>query len=220
MTDNRKSGIALIAGSVGGLLVMAMHPSASAALPAEQVQRLMSLSGAVHSIALVSFLVLFLGACGLAQQLARADRLSSVALITFGFACVGVMVAASISGFVVPNIFKLMAHDVPAAARQWQIVIAGIFQINQAFALIYSMGISLAIILWSFAALRNGGLGRGVAAYGCLMAAVIILGIIVGRLRFDVRGMSAIWFGQAIWFIVVGSQLYRQSPRVDPKISA
>lgn len=217
MTDNRKSGIALIAGSVGGLLVMAMHPSASAALPAEQVQHLMSLSGAVHSIALVSFLLLFLGACGLTQRLARADRLSFAALITFGFASVGVMIAASISGFVVPNIFKLMARDVPTAARQWQIVIAGIFQINQAFALIYSMGISLAIILWSLSAFRNRGLGRGVAIYGCIISALIILGIIAGRLRFDVRGMSAIWFGQAIWFIVAGSQLYLSAGASSPQ---
>jgi hypothetical protein len=49
---------------------------------------------------------------------------------------------------------------------------------------------------------------QGIAIYGCIISVFIILGIIIGRLRFDVRGMSAIWFGQALWFMVVGSQLY------------
>jgi hypothetical protein len=49
---------------------------------------------------------------------------------------------------------------------------------------------------------------QGIAIYGCIISVFIILGIIIGRLRFDVRGMSAFWFGQALWFIVVGSQLY------------
>jgi hypothetical protein len=38
-----------------------------------------------------------------------------------------------------------MVRDVADAAHQWQIVIDGIFQINQAFARIYSVGASIAI---------------------------------------------------------------------------
>jgi len=86
-------------------------------------------------------------------------------------------------------------------------VITGIFQINQAFARIYSVAASMAIILWSISALRNGGLGRGVAIYGCVISPLIILGIAIGHLRLDVHGMAAVMLGQAIWFIVVGSLL-------------
>jgi hypothetical protein len=210
MTDNRKSGIALIAGSLGGILTMAIHPTAAGSLTAEQVEHLLVSSGAVHSLAMVSFLLLFLGACGLARRIAAADRISFAAIVTFGFACVAVFIAAAVSGFIVPSIFKHMVRDIPAAARQWQIVIADIFQINQAFARIYSVAASLAIILWSVSALRNGGFGRGVAIYGCIISAVIILGIGAGRWRLDVHGMAAVWLGQAIWFILVGSQLYSQ----------
>lgn len=81
------------------------------------------------------------------------------------------------------------------------------FQINQAFARIYSVAASLAMILWSVSALRNGGFRRGVAIYGCIISPLIILGIGAGRVRLDVHGMAAIWLGQAIWFILVGSQL-------------
>jgi hypothetical protein len=117
------------------------------------------------------------------------------------------MIAATVSGFIVPDIMKRMVRDVPAAPREWQIVIVAIFQVNQAFARIYSVAASIAIILWSISALRNSGLGRGVAIYGLVIAPLIILGIAVGHLRLDVHGMAAVMLGQAIWFIVAGSQL-------------
>ena len=208
MTDDRKSGIALIAGSLGGILTMAIHPTAAASLTAEQVGHLSVISGTAHSLAMVSVLLLFLGACGLARRMAAADRISFAAIVTYGFACVAIMNAAAVSGFIVPAIMKHMVRDVPAAEHQWQIVIDGIFQINQAFARVYSVAASIAIILWSVSALRNGGLGRGVAIYGCVVAPLIILGIGIGHLRLDVHGMAVVMLGQTIWFILVGSQLY------------
>ena len=207
MTDDRKAGIALIAGSLGGILTMAIHPTGTASLTAEQVAHLSIASGAAHSIAMVSVLLMFLGACGLAQRTAAADRISFAAIVTYGFACVAVVIAAAASGFIVPGIVKHMVRDVPAAAHQWQIVIDGVFQINQAFARIYSVAASMAIILWSVSALRSRGLGHGVAIYGCVVAPLIILGIGIGHLRLDVHGMTVVWLGQAIWFILVGSQL-------------
>jgi hypothetical protein len=111
-----------------------------------------------------------------------------------------------------------MLRDVAANTHQWQIVIDGIFQINQAFASIYSVAASLAMILWSISALRNGGFGRGVAVYGCIIAPLIVVGIGIGHLRLDVHGMAAIVVAQAIWFIIVGSQFYsRQAGGVPPQ---
>ncbi len=208
MTDNRKSGIALIAGSLGVIVTMAIHPLPSHSFTPEQVAHLMSLSGIAHSLAIVSVLSLFLGACGLARSLAAADRISFAALVTFALACVAIFIAATVSGFIVPSIVQHMAHDVPEAAPRWKTVIYGIFQINQAFASIYSVAASIAIILWSISALRNGGLARGTAIYGCIISALIIVGVCVGHLRMDVHGMAAVSLGQTIWFILVGSQMF------------
>ena len=207
MTDDRKAGIALIAGSLGGILTMAIHPTGTASLTAEQVAHLSITSGAAHSLAMVSVLALFLGTCGLARRLAAADRISFAAIVTYGFACVAIMIAAAVSGFIVPGIWKHMVRDVPEATHQWQMVITGIFQINQAFARVYSVGASMAIIFWSVSALRNGGLGRNVAIYGCVVSPLIILGIGIGHLRLDVHGMMVVMLGHVIWFIVVGVQL-------------
>jgi hypothetical protein len=157
MTDDRKAGIALIAGSLGGILTMAVHPTGAASLTAEQVAHLSVASATAHTLALLSVLSQSLGACGLARRLAAEDRISFAALVAYGFACVAVMIAGAVSGFIVPGIMKHMLRDAPEAAHQWQIVIAGIFQINQAFARIFSVGASIAIILWSVSACATVG---------------------------------------------------------------
>jgi hypothetical protein len=211
--DNRKSGIALIAGSLGGTLTMAIHPTATGSLTVEQAAHLSAISGIAHSIAIISVFLLFLGACGLTQCIAAPDRLAFGAIVTFGFACIAVFVSATVSGFIVPSIMKDMVRDVPAATHQWQIVIDGIFQINQAFGRIYSVAASMAIILWSVSALRNGGFGRGGAVYGCVISMLLIVGIGVGHLHLDVHGMMGIWLGQATWFILIGSQLWSRPAR-------
>ena len=56
MTDDRKSGTALIAGSLGGILAMAIHPTGAASATAGQTEHLALVSGIAHSIAIVSFL--------------------------------------------------------------------------------------------------------------------------------------------------------------------
>jgi hypothetical protein len=216
MTDDRKAGIALIAGSVGGVVTMIFHPSGMNSLSSAQVAHLTLVSGLVHTLALLSALLLFLGACGLTQRLAAEDRISFAAIVAYGFACCAVMIAGAVSGFIVPNIMKHMIRDAPEAAHQWQIVIAGIFQVNQAFSRIFSVGTSIAIILWSISALRNGGLGRGVAIYGCVIAPLIIFGIGIGHLRLDVHGMTAVMLGEVIWYIVAGVQLVRGAANGAP----
>jgi len=211
MTDNRKSGIALIAGSIGGIVTMAIHPTAGGPTTAAQVDRLAIVSGVAHGLAIVSVVTLFLGACGLARAIAGGDRSSFAALVTFGFACVAIFIAASVSGFVLPEIMQHMARDSGTEMRTWQIVIDGIFQINQAFARIYSVAASVAVILWSASVLRNGALGRSVAVYGCIVSALIIVGVAVAHLRLNVHGMAAVWFGLAIWFVLAGAQLWSPS---------
>ena len=213
MTDNRKAGIALIAGSLGGILTMAIHPTGGGQLAPEQVAHLAVVSAVAHSIALVSVVVLFLGACGLARSIATADRISFAAIVTFGFACVAIFIAAAVSGFIIPGIMKLMARDTSTGPHAWQIVITGIFQINQAMSRIYSVAASLAIILWSISVLRNSDLSRPIAVYGCLMSVLIIAAVGSGYLRLNIHGMAAVWLAQAVWFVLIGSQLYSHPTR-------
>src|SRR5215467_7234575 len=106
MTDNRKSGIALIGGSIGGIVTMAIHPIAGGSMTAAQVDRLAIVSGIAHGLAIASVMVLFLGACGIARIVGAPDRMSFAGIVLFAFACVAVFIAATVSGFIVPAIMK------------------------------------------------------------------------------------------------------------------
>ncbi len=216
MTDDRKSGIALIAGSLGSLLTMAIHPTGgAAALTPGQAAHLALASAIAHSIAIVSVVLLFLGACGLTRRLAAfartpdPDRLAFAAIVTFGFACVAILIAAAASGFIVPNFLNHMIRDGVVTVSQYHPIVDAIFQFNQTFSRIFSVAASVAIALWSVSVLRNGGIGRGIAIYGCVVAALLTVGLVIGHLRLDVHGMTVVVLGHVIWFIVAGAQLCR-----------
>lgn len=211
MTDNSKAGIALLLGSVGGAIAMAIHPT----LATTQSAHLAVLSGIAHSLALISIFLLFLGTCRVAQFLSAPDRLAFTALIAFGFSSTAVMIAAAVSGWVIPGILRLMAHDVPAAASTWHVATASIFQLNQALSRIYSVGTCAAILLWSIAGLRQKSLPRGIAIYGYLSGPAIALLIGIGHLRLDVHGMAVVMLSEVIWFAGLGLTFLR-SDRPTP----
>lgn len=216
MTDDRKSGIAFIAASMGGIITMAIHPTASSGLAADQIEHLALMSAIAHSIAMISFLILFLGAVGLTQRLAgrensdEPERLALIALVAYGFGVVALLLATAVSGFIVPDIMRHMARDAATNAPQWHMIIDAVFQFNQAFARIYSVAASAAILLWSVSALRHGGLSRGIAIYGCIVAPALIILIAVGHLRLNVHGMAVVVFAHALWFVIAGVELCRQ----------
>ncbi|HEY1984615.1 MAG TPA: hypothetical protein VGG85_04355 [Terracidiphilus sp.] len=221
MTDDRKSGFAFLAGSLGGIVTMAIHPTSAGVLTPAQFERLAVVSAIAHSLAMVSFLVMFLGAIGLTRRLAAReasaapDRLPITALVVYGFAAVALLFATAVSGFIVPDIMRHMVRDAAANAPQWRIVIDAVFQFNQAFARIYSVAASFSIVLWSASALRHGGLPRSLAIFGCIVAPALICLIAVGHLRLDVHGMAVVVFAHAVWFVIAGLQLCRQ-PQVLP----
>jgi heme A synthase len=126
--------------------------------------------------------------------------------------------AAADSGFIVPGIRRHMIQDVVANSLEWHIAIDAVFQFNQAFARIYSIAASGAILLWSVSVLRNGGLRRGIAIFGCILAPALIGLIGIGHLRLDLHGMAVVVFAHALWFVVVVAELCKQpdQPLVSP----
>jgi heme A synthase len=216
MTDDRKSGIAFLAGSLGGIVTMAIHPTGGGVLTPEQADRLALGSGIAHTLAMVSFLLLFLGALGLTRRLAvkdsstSPDRLAIAAIVVFGFAAMALLIATAVSGFIVPDLIRRMIRDA-ANSAQWHPIIEAVFAFNQAFARIYSVAASVAILLWSASAIRNGGLNRGNAVYGSIAAVVLTVLIAVGHLRLNVHGMGVVVLAQAIWFVLAGVEMMREA---------
>jgi hypothetical protein len=217
MTDNQVSGLALIAGSVGSIITMSLHPSGHIA--PDQMEPTIRMLIGVHALALACVPVLFFGALGLSRSSPGRDRLAMAALAFYTFALLAVMNAAVADGLVTPNVLRQMVASAgsPAAIDGWRMVSRYNFYVNQGYAQVFVAASSVAIVLWSVAMFRNRFLSRGLGIYGCVLGTVTLLALFFGRLRLDTHGFGAVMFVQAAWFIVAGSLLWRN---IEPTTAA
>jgi hypothetical protein len=215
MTDDRKSGLALIAGSAAGIITMAMHPTGHDLLIPGHLESVIRMGVAVHSLALASLPVLFLGAWGLSRRVGSDDRIALSAMVTYTFALIAVMNAAVFDGLVAPVLLRQMAAADPSLTGMWRMVVNYNFSQNQGFAQLYVAASSVAIVLWSISIIRSRTLARGVAIYGVVIATITVLALLAGHLRLNKHGFGAVWFSQAIWFVSVGVMLWRAGKAQD-----
>ena len=209
MTDDCKSGLALIAGSVASIITMSLHPTGHDIFVPGRFHAVAQMAVAVHALALLSLPVMFLGACGLSLRLAAPNRLAWAGLVIYAFALLAVMNAAVASGLIAPGLARRILDAAPAGSEGWDIVFHYNFELNQAFALVFVVASSAAILLWSSAILRDGQLARGVGTYGCILGPISLLAVLSGHLQLGVHGFGLVVVGQALWFIPAGVSLCR-----------
>ena len=155
--------------------------------------------------------VLFLGALALSRRLASPDRLALAALVVYGFALAAVLVAAVVDGFVVPSLAREIMTAPPPATEEWRIAhYNGL--LNQSFARVFLVASSTSIVLWSVSILRSRTLAPSVAIYGLLVGPAVIAAVVSG-LRLDPHGAGSLILAQSLWFIVVGTLLWRFKPK-------
>jgi hypothetical protein len=207
MTDNRKGGVALIAGALGGIGTMILHPTARDLFAPGQLASMAQLLVGVHALAVVSMPVLFLGALALSRLVASPDRLAIAALVVYGFALMAVLVAAVVDGFVAPGLAREIMTTAPPASEGWRIALHYNGFLNQAFARVFLVASSTSIVLWSVSILRSRMLGRGVAIYGLLVGPAVVIAVVSG-VRLDPHGAGLLILGR------VGKFSF-ENPRLD-----
>ena len=220
MKDNRKSGVALIAGSVTGIIIMVLHPTGHDLFASGQLESAARMLVAVHAVALASLPILFLGAWGLSRYLESPDCFSMAALVTYTFALIAVMNAAVADGLIAPALARQMAAAAPSSAEMWHMVLNYNFRQNQAFAQLYVVASSVAIALWSVSTLRSGKLARGVAVYGAILAPVTLVALFSGHLRLNAHGFGMVMLCEGIWFVIVGVLLFKSEKKEFPAAPA
>jgi hypothetical protein len=188
------------------IITMISHPGGKIG-PAE-VDHVARMLIVVHSLALMSIPVIFLGAWGMTRRIGGADRLAWAGLVFYGLASIAVMNAAVCDGLIAPTLIRKIVAATPETRDVWQTLMNFNFQMNQAFARAYAVGSSLAVVLWSVSILRNRTLGLGVGIYGVVLGLVTVVGICSGFLTPDRHGFGMLIFGQAIWFLVVAGGLW------------
>src|SRR5262249_53107952 len=112
---DRAAGLALILGSIAGLITMALHPTGHDVLNSPNSALFMRLSIAVHALALLASPTMFLGALGLSRRLSLSSLRVLTALAFYVFAQVTVVSAAVMSGFVNTFVARQIANAAPPA---------------------------------------------------------------------------------------------------------
>jgi hypothetical protein len=207
MTDERMSGVALIAGSVVIIITMTLHPSGRIAPGnAAQAARMFV---AVHSLVLFSLPVMFLGAWGMSRRVATAGRLPIVALVTYTFALAAIMNSAVAGGLVVSSVLRQLVAAAPGTTEAWQVLFRYNGWVDESFAQVYVVASSLAILLWSASIVRSRALPRALGIYGCILGPLTLIAIFSGLLNLAAHGFGLVVFGQALWFTITGALLCR-----------
>jgi hypothetical protein len=207
VTRDRLSGALLIACALAGVAVMGLHPTPHDVTGTGAAGQL-HLSVIVHGLAIATVPALFLGLLGLWRRLGGGEP-GTAALVTHGFALIAETCAAVASGFVATPLLRRIAAA-PEDARQAldaQLLTAGL--LNQGFAKTYLVASSVAIVLWSLALFRSGGMPRAAGAAGVLVGGAVLAAFFAGALHLDVHGFGAMTLLQSLWLLWVGVALLR-----------
>ncbi|HEV7675208.1 MAG TPA: hypothetical protein VGQ12_11815 [Candidatus Angelobacter sp.] len=105
-------------------------------------------------------------------------------------------------------------------ADTWRAVLQLSGHLNQAFALIFVVASSVAIVLWSAAIIRSNVFSRALGVFGCLLGPLTILVVLSGHLRLNVHGFGMVALSQSIWFISAGVLLWREKQEAAPGLIA
>ena len=195
-TQERRAAVALLIGVIAPLLIMGMHPTGADITTGGA--RLVMINHWVHGVALAAQPVVFLGLLGLWRSL-RSD-VATAALVVYGFGIVAILSAATLSGFVAPEVVT----D--------RVLLGYTGQLNQGFAKVSVAAIGASLILWGAALWPIGGRGfaRLPAVAGVIIGAVLALGVLTGWLHLTAGGIVIVTLLQGVWIILVAAHLLRE----------
>jgi len=214
MKRDAASGILLIAGSLMGMLVMSLHPSARDLMTPEDFARQANLNVLVHGVALAALPVLFLGLLGLSRRLGSTD-LTTAALVAYAFGGAALISAAVASGFVATPVMKQMLDAEAGSRAVYHALLTYTGFVNQGFAKVDVVASSAAILLWSAAILRSRRIPRAAGVAGAVVGGGILLAFLSGYLRLGVHGFGLVTFAQSGWLIGLGVLLCREGRASD-----
>lgn len=205
----RESGLALIVGSLTVIVTLILHPTERGLFDPAQVESIARTMIAVHSLALISLPLLFLGACGLSRAVGSNNWLGVAGLVIYGFAGVAMMNAVILDGLVTPGLARAIANAAADKAVGWKIALNHNVLLDQAFMSVFLVASSVAIALWSLAIVRRSALAWGLGIFGFSLGVATVTGQLTGWLAQYPHIFGIVLIGQAIWFTTAGVQLYR-----------
>lgn len=201
MNLEKAGASALIAGMAGFIVVMAFHPTHVGA----PVVGHLTMAAIVHAAAILIAPALAFGGYGLTRHLGAERPVATLGLAFWIFGMLAVVLAASMSGVVGPEIISA-AHG-PDAGRHglgdanYQAMATLSRILNQAFAREHVAFTSIAILLWSAAWPRHGAAETALAALGCVVGLGVLVWQLSGTFVLDVHRLGVVVLAQTAWIV-------------------
>ena len=216
MKRDSVSGALLIGSTLVAVLALLRHPSGLLGA-GDHFAREAQMAIWVHAMVIAMALVSFLGFFGLQRRLAATPDLATAGLVAYGFAVIGVTIAAGISGFA----GTALAARYIGADEGTKHVLHEIFHynsmVNQAYAKVHLVASAAAILLWSLGILKSHALGRALGLVGVVVGAGTLVGLLFGPIVLGVHAIFLYAFGQGAWTVWVGIELVRgRRPATEP----
>jgi hypothetical protein len=204
MKLERPAGVALIAGTLSGLVTMAFHPTGHALLgDFENVARV---NQAVHALAIAGTITTVYGLTGLRRVLDGRRALADAGLVSYAFGAIAVMLAAIASGFISTELAAQVLQAGDTARATYEPLLDYNYALNQACTRVFVVAGSTGIGLFSLAMLRDHRFGSALGIAGVTIAVAATVATIAG-LRMDIHGFGAIVLGHGVWMTWTGVRL-------------
>jgi len=199
MTFERAGAVALIAGTLAMIIVMAHHPEGIHQGPGAAA--MLRIGVIVHAMAIAATPVLTFGMFAVTRYLG-ATPAATLAFIFYAFGGLTVILAATMSGLVAPRIIEAGAdHDLLRFG----------WYLNQAFATIHVGMFSAAILFYALSWGSKGVMVAVVQVTGFVIGLGVLAWLVSGTLTLNVQGMGMVVLAQGLWFVLAAFAMLTQS---------
>ncbi|MBW3670370.1 MAG: hypothetical protein KY432_01720, partial [Acidobacteria bacterium] len=208
MNDARFGGLAFLTATMLMIITMAFHPTGHDLIDPERFSAAARIATLTHTLALLSLPLWTLGGIALTREL-KPRALPVAALVVYGFGLIAAMIAGAASGLIGPSIAEAM-HGAAENAGSWRVAFRYNGLVNRAFASIFVIASTGAIVLWSASGIRGRTLPRGMGIFGMVAGIAVIAAFVGGHVGLDVHGFGLIMLVEEIWFVGVALWMIRR----------
>ena len=212
MRHETRYGALLIAGSAVLLAMTAVHPSSIPFGDAAALARLVWVDGFAHTLAIVGVGLLLARQAGLSRMLGLQRTIVVTALVAAALPAAGIMVAAALDGFVIPQLAdEWMRADATARATLEHLIRFCVL-IASTLTRIYMLLIAVAVLLWSWT-IRGDRLSAGLPWLGVVVGIAGVASLFGGPAYFSVHEVLLLVLGQSVWMVWAGAMMIRVGKR-------
>jgi hypothetical protein len=206
--DTRIPGISLVASAILAMAAMAHHPTAGGggdfAGFARNVERMAEVNQAVHGTMIVLVAVLTWTLVAFAARRGLHRPLVMAGMVAWAIAAVLMIIPPVFNGFVIVDIAR-RALASPEAADMLRVTMQTLSSGVGMIVMIGTIGMSIAVFLWSADLARDTGPARWTGVLGLVAGAGLVIALPTAMGRLDLAGMTLVLVVWAVWFLAVGT---------------